>query len=372
MSDRGEYRPIHTVLPESPEFKALSKDGKLLVYGLKLSLGFSGIGVLYDDQLAERSGLTVEELGPARAELVSKDWLVLEGRIHWLRNGLRFEPTISLDNPNHRKAVVRHLQGLPRLSIVSRFATYYELPAPFGGAPEATANGRHPQGDANGIGMASGGHTRSVETEPETTTTTTTEPEPETRAHARGGGGQIAHAIGTAVGAFCKRTGAKWRLDTAIGAWAEELTREPKYTGLDLPYEIRKCADWHVGNKKRPKAPDMSIRNWLERAEKTPPGAPPGPGDESARDQQRANEARQRQGQREAERREGEERDQLELQESLAWYEALDRETKARVDSVVESRTSNLGRLPATVRRGILLGVINEFREDGASRRASA
>lgn len=69
-----------------------------------------------------------------------------------------------------------------------------------------------------------------------------------------------------AVGDFLKRTGSDWRLDRGIADWAAEIEGEPKYAGADIPYEIRKCADWHVSRSKQPKAPDMSIRNWLERA----------------------------------------------------------------------------------------------------------
>lgn len=71
-----------------------------------------------------------------------------------------------------------------------------------------------------------------------------------------------------AVGDFCERTGATWRLDKGIDEWVAEIKAEPKYAGADHAYEIRKCADWHVGKNKTPSAPDMSIRNWLERAAK--------------------------------------------------------------------------------------------------------
>lgn len=69
-----------------------------------------------------------------------------------------------------------------------------------------------------------------------------------------------------AVGDFLERTGSEWRLDRPVDDWTAEIEAEPKYVGADIPYEIRKCADWHVSRDKKPKAPDMSIRNWLERA----------------------------------------------------------------------------------------------------------
>jgi hypothetical protein len=131
MTERGEYRPIHVVLTDSPEFQALTKDGRLLLFTLKLSLGPSGIGVVYDDQLRERSALTGPELDAARDELVETEWLEVERRVHWLRNGLRYEPTISTKNANQRKGIERYLQGLPKLEIVNRFARYYGLEETF-------------------------------------------------------------------------------------------------------------------------------------------------------------------------------------------------------------------------------------------------
>lgn len=69
-----------------------------------------------------------------------------------------------------------------------------------------------------------------------------------------------------AVGIFLDRTGSEWRLDATIPEWVREIQKEPKYAGVDYRYEIMKCTDWHVGRGKKPKAPDISIRNWLENA----------------------------------------------------------------------------------------------------------
>lgn len=171
---RGDYRPIYAVLVDSPEFQALSREGKLLWYALKLSLGPSGIDVLYDDQLAERAGITVAELGPARRELEAGDWLVVEGRVHWLRNGLRFEPTVSLRNSKQKAGIEKHIRGLPKLPIVNEFADHYEIDRPFS-EPETEANRK-------AIERLSKGN-RSKEPEPE--------PEPETEPEPEWGSGSL-------------------------------------------------------------------------------------------------------------------------------------------------------------------------------------
>lgn len=125
--DRGEYRSIYSVMPDTEDFQALSVHGRLMVYTLKLTLGALGIALAYDDKLCEQSGLAAPDLQKARRELVRKEWLLVEGRVHWLRNGLLYEPTLTISNEKHRTFILRKLQGLPRLKIVTDFAAYYGL-----------------------------------------------------------------------------------------------------------------------------------------------------------------------------------------------------------------------------------------------------
>ena len=75
-----------------------------------------------------------------------------------------------------------------------------------------------------------------------------------------------------AVGDFLEVTSTEWRLSRPIEEWCREIETDAKYAGADLPYEIRKCRDWHNGRGKRPKSPDIAIRNWLERAARSARG----------------------------------------------------------------------------------------------------
>lgn len=153
MNHRGDYRAVYSVIVDSDEYKALSKDGKLLFWGLKHSLGLSGIDVLFDDQLAERAGLTMAELPAARQELVAGGWLEVEGRVHWLRNGLRFEPNVSVAHAKQRAGIERHLRGLPKGLIANRMAAYYGITPPFPDTlPEGSTKSieRVPEGSAKG------------------------------------------------------------------------------------------------------------------------------------------------------------------------------------------------------------------------------
>jgi hypothetical protein len=126
-SERGEYRAIYSVLIDSPEFLRLKPGGRLMFYTLKLRLGPSGIGVIpaMIANLSEATGLTAVQTTDALSELEGGDWIRTEGNIVWIVNGLRYEPSISSKNVNHRSSVLTYLNSLPRLKIVDDFRRYY-------------------------------------------------------------------------------------------------------------------------------------------------------------------------------------------------------------------------------------------------------
>lgn len=140
-TDRGEYRAIHTVLLDSPEFLDLSPGAQLVFFHLKLRLGATGIDVLpaAEAQIAETTGLplTAPPNGDTNTvantvrELIRTGWLKRERNVLWLRNGLRYEPSRSLNNEKNRKGVENHISTLPKLKIVNDFAEYYGLEKPF-------------------------------------------------------------------------------------------------------------------------------------------------------------------------------------------------------------------------------------------------
>lgn len=69
-----------------------------------------------------------------------------------------------------------------------------------------------------------------------------------------------------AVGAFCSRMGCRWKLLVPIEDWTEALRREPRFAGLDLPYEVGKAGEWYEEHHKKLKDPARAIRNWLEKS----------------------------------------------------------------------------------------------------------
>lgn len=133
MADRGEYRSIHVALADDADFLELSPPARLCLLMLKLTLGPSGINVVRAliPELMVTTGHGEAEVRAGLDALVRHRWIAIEGNVVWLRNGLRFEPNMSLQSENTAKGVCRHLRSLPRLPIVNAFAAYYGLPLPF-------------------------------------------------------------------------------------------------------------------------------------------------------------------------------------------------------------------------------------------------
>ena len=127
MSDRGEYRSIHTVLLDGPDYQKLKSPARLMLLTLKLKLGPSGIAVIpaMMHTLSELTGMTLLQVGDSMGQLEAAGWLRTEGNIAWVINGLKYEPSISANNENHRKSVLSYLAALPRLEIVAAFKRYY-------------------------------------------------------------------------------------------------------------------------------------------------------------------------------------------------------------------------------------------------------
>ena len=138
--ERGEYRPIYVALVDGADFTKLSKWGRALFYPLKLSLGSLGIAAFPGAvaALSERSGMTVDEVAEAVAELESGGWLRREGNVWWLVRGLEFEPTLNANDRKHIAYVQREWHALPNLPIRNDFRDHY---APFFAASEGPSQG---------------------------------------------------------------------------------------------------------------------------------------------------------------------------------------------------------------------------------------
>lgn len=134
MAGRGVYRGIHSSLLDDPDFQHLSAHARQVFLTLRLcrDAGPAVIFRYYPEVVARQTGLSANRVETAMVELErpplrQPPWILREGVVIWIRNGLRHDPNLRLSSSKHRAAVIRQLEGLPRGQIVARFCEYYEL-----------------------------------------------------------------------------------------------------------------------------------------------------------------------------------------------------------------------------------------------------
>lgn len=164
---RGEYRPIYEALFYGKDFRALSVHGKLALVTLKGLCGALGIkswpGLV--PALAEIMGVTVPQSQKAVKELIAARWIEHEDGVVWVVRGLEFEPQLTANNPNHKKALREAAEGLPSAPIVERFMSRY--------AAYFVDGIQHGKGDGMGDGMGEPIPDPTLTTTPTTTLTLT-------------------------------------------------------------------------------------------------------------------------------------------------------------------------------------------------------
>ncbi len=132
-SDRGVYRSIYVSLWDDPDFTPLPSASKFVLIYLRTS-PLSNIPCIfrfYREAILEHTGLKPEAVESSLNTLCDTHWIEIEKGIVWIRNGLRFNQTVSLRNPKHVEAIRKILIGLPKLEIVKKFCTYYGIPIPY-------------------------------------------------------------------------------------------------------------------------------------------------------------------------------------------------------------------------------------------------
>jgi len=131
----GVWRGVHAALFDDLDFQKLSPNARLvlLVARLGSQQTIASIFRYYPEVLQAQTGLALLNLEAALRELESKPtkarpWILRDPQVLWVRNGLRHDPTVTLENPNHLTAVLRALTALPRTSqVVRKFKSYYGL-----------------------------------------------------------------------------------------------------------------------------------------------------------------------------------------------------------------------------------------------------
>ncbi len=131
---RGSYRSVFSVIFDDPDYQKLTPHARLVLLTARQcqDAGPAAIFRYYSETLAHQTGLTVLQVKQALAALTSSGWVLLDDHVLWVRNGLRFDPTITLANRKHRAAVIKGLSRLPKSPIVLKFCDYYKIEYPSG------------------------------------------------------------------------------------------------------------------------------------------------------------------------------------------------------------------------------------------------
>ena len=147
---RGLWRAVYASLVDHEDFRALSPNARLVLFVLRLgpSTTIASIFTYYPAVLQAQTGLSPRALEAALKELErtpspERPWIVRDASVLWIRNGLRFDPNLSVSNDNHIVAIRRTVAALPqRSAVVQQFLTYYPVVGPMEDGMGASHGGR--------------------------------------------------------------------------------------------------------------------------------------------------------------------------------------------------------------------------------------
>jgi hypothetical protein len=134
------YRSVFSRLFDDPDYQKLSQRARHLLLTARQcrSAGPAAIFRYYPETLAHQTGLTMAQVKAALEELEAGGWLIYDEAVLWVRNGLRFDPSMTLANEKHRKAISSGLDRLPKSPVVLKFCDYYKIAYPSGWVPIPT------------------------------------------------------------------------------------------------------------------------------------------------------------------------------------------------------------------------------------------
>ncbi len=135
---RGLWRAVYASLVDHEDFRVLSPNARLVLFVLRLgpSTTIASIFTYYPAVVQAQTGLSPRALEAALKELEQRPsperpWIVRDRSVLWIRNGLRFDPNLSVSNDNHIVAIRRTVAALPqRSAVVQQFLAYYPMLGP--------------------------------------------------------------------------------------------------------------------------------------------------------------------------------------------------------------------------------------------------
>jgi len=124
---RGLYRSVHCSLVDDPEYQELSPGARHTLLTLRMCRDCTTAGIFryYLTVLLEQTGYSPDEQEKHLAGLEAGGWILRDKTVLWVKNALKYEPSISLKNEKHIEGVRNHLRALPRTAILTDFLNYY-------------------------------------------------------------------------------------------------------------------------------------------------------------------------------------------------------------------------------------------------------
>jgi hypothetical protein len=219
---RGTYRAVFSTLFDDPDYQRLPTRARLVLVTARQckDAGPAAIFRYYSEILAHQTGSTPSQVKEALEVLAAPPgWIIYDDAVLWVRNGLRYDPSMSLANRKHRTAISKHLIGLPKSPVVLKFCDYYKIAYPF---------------DTHSIPMPIPLPITETDTETETETTTSSS--------ARGAPEAVAEEVSTPEQHAKEEP--RWGTPEALIALYHELTKCPRVTLPLSPARTAKAKDY--------------------------------------------------------------------------------------------------------------------------------
>jgi len=128
--DHGRWFAVRFRLFKDPDFQKLSTDARLVLFGLMGTIESStGFGRLSFELLQEATGLDSARILAGLDVLKAEGWVKLDGRVAWIVNFMRYQPTVSASKEwsAHIEARLAEFHKSP---LVAEFRAHYDRPAP--------------------------------------------------------------------------------------------------------------------------------------------------------------------------------------------------------------------------------------------------
>lgn len=127
--DRGMWRAIYCSLWDDPDFQSLTSGEKLLLLNLRTTRLSNAICLYpyYIEAIERQTSLSKSTILSALKKLAESGWIEIEAGLVWVKNGLRYDPNITMSNERHAIFIKREIGSLPKLKIVKDFCTYYGI-----------------------------------------------------------------------------------------------------------------------------------------------------------------------------------------------------------------------------------------------------